>query len=57
MSGFEIERIQERISGMTPDQQKVVAESLPDDVLWGAVYERFLHLRNRETIIIQAVSG
>lgn len=57
MSGFEIERIQERISGMTHDQQMIVAESLPDDVLWGAVYERFLNLRNRETVIIQAVNG
>lgn len=57
MSGFEIERIQERIQGMTEDQQKIVAASLPDQVLFDAVYGRFLYLRGQTAMISQIMEG
>lgn len=44
MSGLETERLQERIRGMTTEQQKTVAQALPDEILWEAVYGRFLYL-------------
>lgn len=57
MSGFEIERIQERIHGMTEDQQKIVAASLSDQVLFDAVYGRFLYLRGQTAMISQIMEG
>lgn len=56
MSGLEIERMQERVHGMTEDQQRLVAESLPDKILWEAVYGRFLYLRSRANIISQVIN-
>lgn len=57
MSGFEVERIQERIQGMTEDQQKIVAESLPDAILWGVLYGKYLKMQGDMESIIQAVNG
>lgn len=47
MSGLETERLQEQIRGMTADQQRVVAQALPDEILWETVYGRFLYLREK----------
>lgn len=47
MSGLETERIQERVRGMTAEQQRAVAEALPDELLWEAVYGRFIYLQGR----------
>lgn len=49
MSGLETERLQERVRGMTADQQRVVAQALPDEILWETVYGRFLYLQERVT--------
>lgn len=49
MSGLETERLQERVQGMTADQQRVVAQALPDEILWETVYGRFLYLQERVT--------
>ena len=57
MGGLEIERIQERVHGMTEDQQKIVAASLPDRVLFDAVYGRFLYLRSQAVMISQIMEG
>ncbi len=47
MSGLEAEKLQERIRGMTEEQQRVVASTLPDEILWEAVYGRFSYLREK----------
>lgn len=57
MSGLEVERIQERVQGMTQDQQRAIVEVLPDQILWEAVYGRFLYLRGQTTVISQAVNN
>ena len=49
MSGLETERLQERIRGMTADQQRMVAQALPDEILWEALHGRFLYLQERVT--------
>lgn len=57
MSGLEAERLQERIRGMTTDQQKVVAAALPDEILWEAVYGRFLYLQEKVTGVRLLIGG
>lgn len=57
MSGFEIETLQERVHGMTEDQQRTVAEALPDEILWEAVYGRFLYLQGRVATISQIMNS
>lgn len=57
MGGLEIERLQERVHGMTEDQQRVIAESLPDSILWEAVYGRFLFLRSRTEVISHVINN
>lgn len=57
MGGLEIERLQEHVHGMTEDQQRVIAESLPDSILWEAVYGRFLYLRGRTEVISQVINN
>lgn len=57
MSVLEIERLQERIQGMTEDQQRVVAESLPDEILWGVLYGKYLKMQVDMEAISQAVNG
>lgn len=49
MSGLETERLQERIRGMTEDQQRIIVQALPDKILWEALYGRFLYLQERVT--------
>lgn len=57
MGGLEIERLQEHVHGMTEDQQRVIAESLPDNILWEAIYRRFLYLRGRTEVISQVINN
>lgn len=57
MSGLEAERLQERIRGMTEEQLRVVAGTLPDEILWEAVHGRFLYLRERVEGIHQLMDG
>ena len=56
MSGLEVERLQERVQGMTVEQQRVTAASLPDKILWEAVYERFLRPKSRVVTIEQTIT-
>ena len=55
MSGLEVERIQERVNGMTEDQQRVIAAALPDEILWEAIYGRYSYLHSRMSAISQAI--
>lgn len=57
MSGLETERLQERVKGMTTDQQKVIAGALPDEILWEAIYGRFLYLQGAVSDVSRAVKG
>jgi len=57
LSGFEIEKLQEMIQGMTEDQQRVIAETLPDEILWGVLYGKYLKMQGDMVAISQAVKG
>lgn len=41
MSGLEKEELADRIKGMTPEEQTIVGENLPDGVLWSELLKRF----------------
>lgn len=56
MSGLEVERIQERVNGMTEDQQRVIAAALSDEILWETIYERYSYLHSRMSTISHAMS-
>lgn len=42
MSGFEKEELQTRTKGMTPEEQTVVAGTLPDNILLGELCRRYI---------------
>lgn len=57
MSGLEAEKIQERVHGMTEEQQIVVAQSLPDEILWSVLYEKYLKMQGGMKAVSKVVKG
>lgn len=44
MSGFEKEELQLRIKGMTLEEQKLVAETLPDEVIFREMIRKYINM-------------
>lgn len=42
MSEMEMEELAARIKGMAPEEQVIVANNLPFNILWGELHERFI---------------
>lgn len=54
MTGYEVNQFKEKISEMTKEQQTVIAEALPNEVLTLEVFRR---LTEQETIINEIKSN
>lgn len=57
MSGLEAEKIQEWVHGMTGDQQIVVAQALPDEILWSVLYGKYREMQGGMEAVSKAVKG
>lgn len=57
MSGFEKEELQTRAKGMTLEEQRVVAGTLPDNVLMEELCIRYTDLREKVDSISRAIGG
>lgn len=44
LSGFEKEELQLRIKGMTLEEQKLVAETLPDEVIFREMIRKYINM-------------
>ncbi len=44
MNGFEKEKLQDRVQGMTMEEQILAAKALPYEVLWGELHRRFVDM-------------
>lgn len=53
MSGFEREELQARMQGMTKEEQALVAEILPAEIIWNEMYRRFMKLNGQVNDISQ----
>lgn len=51
MSGIEVKEIEERISAMSMEEQKVIARSLPDCILWEELYRKYSVAQARMALI------
>lgn len=56
MSGLEKEELHTRMQGMTTEEQAIAAKALPDDVLWGELYHRFLDKSSQLEDIIERIN-
>lgn len=57
MSGFEKEELQLRIKGMTLEEQKLVAETLLDEVIFREMTRRYINMREMVRDIAGAIMG
>ncbi len=57
MSGFEKEELQLRIKGMTLEEQKLVAETLPDEVIFEEMTRRYINMREMVRGIGNVIMG
>lgn len=56
MSEIEEREISERIIGMTQEEQIIVAEALPDTILWVEIQSRYAKAKARLEIIENTVN-
>lgn len=45
MSGFEKEELQLRMQGMELEEQEIIAEALPDEVIFREMTRRYINMR------------
>lgn len=57
MSGFEKEELQIRMQGMTLEEQELVAETLPDEVVFRELTRRYINMREMVMKIGDAIMG
>lgn len=57
MSGFEKEELQTRMQGMTLEEQKLVAETLPDEIVFRELTRRYINMREMVMKIGDAIMG
>ncbi|EOS75701.1 hypothetical protein C819_02263 [Lachnospiraceae bacterium 10-1] len=57
MSGFEKEELQLRMQGMALEEQKLVAETLPDEVIFEEMTRRYINMREMVRGIGNVIMG
>ncbi|MCX4350347.1 MAG: hypothetical protein OSJ60_01805 [Lachnospiraceae bacterium] len=57
MSGFEKEELQLRMQGMVLEEQKLVAETLPDEVIFEEMTRRYINMREMVRGIGNVIMG
>ncbi len=57
MSGFEKEELQLRMQGMALEEQKLVAETLPDEVIFEEMTRRYINVREMVRGIGNVIMG
>ncbi len=45
MSGFEKEELQLRMQGMELEEQEIIAEALPDEIIFREMTRRYINMR------------
>lgn len=55
MSGFEKEELQLRIKGMTLEEQKLVAEALPGEVIFEEMIRKYINMRGIVSDIVGTI--
>lgn len=57
MSGFEKEELQLRMQGMELEEQEIIAEALPDEIIFREMTRRYINMREIVRDIAGAIMG